>query len=103
MLGAIATDARVVVCGAISRYETGGKPVGPGNYFNVVLRRARMEGFIILDHAARFPAMRRRLTDLAASGQLAWQVDEQEGFENAPQTLMRLFEGANRGKQVLRV
>ncbi len=103
MLGVIATGARIVVCGAISRYESGGRPVGPGNYFNVVLRRARMEGFIILDHAARFPAMRRRLADLVESGRLAWQVDEQHGFENAPQTLMRLFDGRNRGKQVLRI
>lgn len=103
MLGVIATGARVVVCGAISRYETGGKPVGPSNYFNVVLRRARMEGFIVLDHRDRFADMRRRLTDLALSGKLTWQVDEQVGFENAPATLCRLFDGRNRGKQLLRV
>jgi NADPH-dependent curcumin reductase CurA len=103
MLAVIATGARVVVCGAISRYETGGAPVGPGNYFNVVLRRARMEGFIILDHADRFAAMRARLTDLAEAGRLAWLVDEQVGFENAPATLRRLFDGSNRGKQLLRI
>lgn len=103
MLGVIATGARVVICGGISRYETAGKPVGPSNYFNLVLRRATMEGFIVLDHAERFLDMRRRLRTLALDKRLVWQVDEQVGFENAPATLARLFDGRNRGKQVLRI
>jgi NADPH-dependent curcumin reductase CurA len=103
MLAVIATGARVVICGGISRYETGGKPVGPGNYFNLVLRRATMGGFIILDHADRYPQMRQRLRELALSGRLKWQVDEQVGFEKAPATLRRLFDGVNRGKQILRL
>ncbi|WP_156677789.1 NADP-dependent oxidoreductase [Sphingomonas profundi] len=103
MLGVIAHGARVVICGGISRYETGGKPTGPGNYFNLVMRRATMGGFIVFDHAADYPDIRRRLTALALAGSLRWQVDEQTGFENAPATLRRLFEGANFGKQVLRI
>lgn len=103
MLGVIATGARVVLCGGISRYESGGMPAGPANYFNLVMRRATMQGFIVLDHVDRFPAMRARLRDMALDGRLAWQIDEQQGFENAPATLRRLFEGRNRGKQVLRI
>ena len=103
MLGAIATGARVVICGGISRYETGGVPAGPANYFNVVLRRATMAGFIVIDHADTFPAIRRRLTALAHAGRIVWQVDEQTGFENAPATLRRLFTGENRGKQILKI
>jgi NADPH-dependent curcumin reductase CurA len=101
MLGVIATGARVVICGAISRYETAGRPAGPSNYFNVVLRRATMAGFIVVDHTASFPNIRRRLTALAHAGSLVWQVDEQIGFLQAPATLRRLFTGENRGKQVL--
>ena len=103
MLAVIADGARVVICGGISRYETGGTPTGPANYFNLVLRRASMAGFIVLDHAARFPAIRARLRDLALAERIVWQVDEQTGFENAPATLRRLFDGSNRGKQVLRL
>ncbi|MDB5713363.1 MAG: NADP-dependent oxidoreductase [Sphingomonadales bacterium] len=102
MLGVIADGARVVICGGISRYETAGRPVGPSNYFNLVLRRATMSGFIVVDHADRFADMRRRLRDLALAGSIRWQVDEQIGFENAPATLRRLFDGSNRGKQILR-
>ncbi len=101
MLGRIATAARVVICGGISRYETGSLPAGPQNYFNLVFRRASMAGFIVIDWAAEFPAIRKRLEGFVADGRLNYREDIQHGFENAPETLKRLFVGANRGKQML--
>lgn len=101
MLGHIATGARVVICGGISRYETGALPAGPQNYFNLVFRRATMSGFIVTDWAAEFPAIRKRLAALVHAGKLVYREDVQRGFENAPATLRRLFSGANRGKQLL--
>lgn len=103
MLAHIATGARIVICGGISRYETGTMPAGPENYFNLVFRRATMSGFIVLDWASEFPDIRRRLAGLVKEGRLAYRVDEQHGFENVPRTLMRLFTGDNRGKQVLKL
>ncbi len=103
MLGEIATSARVVICGGISRYETGTLPAGPQNYFNLVFRRASMAGFIVLDWASEFPGIRKRLEGFVKSGQLAYQEDVQHGFENAPATLGRLFTGQNRGKQLLKL
>ncbi len=103
MLSQIATRARVVICGGISRYETGSLPAGPQNYFNLVFRRARMEGFIVLDWAAEFPAIRQRLAAFVNAGQLTYREDVQHGFENAPATLQRLFTGANKGKQLLQL
>lgn len=103
MLGRIAIGARVVLCGGISRYEQGGKIAGPSNYFNLILRRATMAGFIVLDHEAEWPAIRERLAALATTGRIKWQMDVLNGLENAPEALARLFTGANRGKQVLRL
>ena len=103
MLGHLATGARVVLCGGISRHETGHLPSGPQNYFNLVFRRASMTGFIVLDWAGEFPEIRTRMARLIESGSLTYREDIQHGFENAPQTLQRLFAGANRGKQLLRV
>ena len=103
MLGQIATGARVVICGGISRYETGTLPAGPQNYFNLVFRRATMSGFIVIDWAAEFPAIRKRMAALVQDGQIAYREDVQQGFENAPATLKRLFSGANRGKQLLKL
>ncbi|MEL7044460.1 MAG: NADP-dependent oxidoreductase [Pseudomonadota bacterium] len=103
MLGSIATGARVVICGGISRYETGSLPAGPENYFNLVFRRGTMSGFIVLDWAAEFPLIRRRLEGFVKDGLLTYQEDVQTGFENAPEVLQRLFSGKNRGKQLLKL
>lgn len=103
MLGHIATGARVVICGGISRYETGAMPAGPQNYFNLVFRRATMTGFIVIDWALEFPRIRERLAEFVSDGRLVYREDVQHGFENAPATLQRLFSGDNRGKQILLV
>ncbi|MEM7569396.1 MAG: NADP-dependent oxidoreductase, partial [Pseudomonadota bacterium] len=103
MLGQIATGARVVICGGISRYETGSLPAGPQNYFNLVFRRASMHGFIVLDWASEFPVIRKRLAEFIHDGKLAYREDIQSGFENAPATLQRLFSGQNKGKQLLKL
>lgn len=103
MLANIATGARVVICGGISRYESGGTPVGPGNYFNLIFRRASMAGFIVIDWMDEFPGIRKRIEGFIQDGSLKYQEDIQEGFENAPETLKRLFVGKNRGKQMLKL
>ncbi|MDH7637411.1 NADP-dependent oxidoreductase [Sphingomonas oryzagri] len=103
LLARIAMHARVVICGGISRSKTGGMPVGPSNYFNIVFKRATMRGFILMDHAAEYDEARTRLKRWIADGRLQSREDMQVGLENAPRTLMRLFEGKNVGKQLLRV
>ena len=55
-LGNLALRGRVVLCGAISTYNSDGPPPGPSNYLTLVVNRGRMEGFIILDYLDRFPA-----------------------------------------------
>ena len=78
-------------------------PVGPSNYFNLVFRRATMEGFILNDYESDYDHARQRLKGWLSDGRLQAREDVQVGLENAPRTLMRLFDGANVGKQLLRV
>jgi hypothetical protein len=70
---------------------------------NLVVNRARMEGFIILDYLPRAPEAVQDLLGWIASGELKYQVDVQEGFDNIPETLQRLFTGQNLGKQLLKI
>lgn len=104
-LGRLAMNARVVICGGISRYEKPNDemPPGPRNYFNLVFMRARMEGFIVLDYLPKFPEARKRLARWIKEGKLKYSEDIQEGFENTPATFLRLFEGKNVGKQLLKL
>jgi hypothetical protein len=68
---------------------------------NLVIQRARMEGFIVLDYLARFGEGVAALAKWVQEGRIAHQEDVQRGLENAPRTFLRLFRGENRGKQLL--
>jgi NADPH-dependent curcumin reductase len=92
-----------VLCGAISRYSDVTPASGLANYFNLVVTRSRMEGFIILDYAARFPEAIGALAGWLKDGKLKQKEDVAIGLENAPNTLARLFTGENFGKQLLKI
>lgn len=98
----IATNARVVICGGISRYNATGPLPGPVNYFNLVFRRARMEGFIVLDYAPRFPEAEAEMRAWIDAGKLTQSATVIEGFDSLPAALIKLFEGANTGKMMVR-
>lgn len=103
MLANLALNARVVLCGAISQYNDKEPPPGPRNYTQLIIKRSRMEGFLILDYAADFPGAIMEIVQWVAQGKLKYQVDLQEGLENAPDTFQRIFTGKNRGKQLLKI
>jgi hypothetical protein len=99
----LALHARVVICGSISGYNDQTPPEGPRNYMQLLVRRSRMEGFLTTDFNDRVPEALAALSGWVRQGQLKHQSDVQEGLENAPAALARLFSGANRGKQLVRV
>lgn len=100
-LARIANFARIVICGGISRYEQETLPAGPANYFNIVFRQAIMEGFLLAGYEREYPLAIERLTNWIRSGEIIYQEDMQEGFDNIPKTLLRIFTGENRGKQLI--
>ena len=95
--------ARVVLCGSIAAYNSESPIPGPSNLANLTINRARMEGFVILDYMPRAMEAIEELMAWVASGDLIYQVDVQEGFENIPTTLERLYTGKNLGKQLLKI
>ena len=103
VLARIARGARIVICGSISRYSLEEPPPGPRNYFQLTAQRGRMEGFVVMDFFHRYAEAAQDLAAWVADSSIAWQVDVQKGFENAPATLRRLYTGANFGKQLLEI
>lgn len=94
---------RVVCCGAISQYDTA-SPTGPRNLPGlVVVKRLRMEGFIVMDFADRDATALRALQTWVANGQIKVTEDIVDGLENAPAALVGLLAGDNRGKRMVRV
>ena len=94
---------RVVCCGAISQYDTDA-PAGPRNLPGViVVKRLRMEGFIVMDFARDDDKCLRALQQWVKAGQIKVHEDIVEGLENAPQALIGLLKGDNKGKRMVRV
>ena len=99
----LADHARVVLCGMISTYNTETPEPQLRHVRNLVTRRGRMEGFIVLDYLARAQEALGALTKWVGEGRIAYQEDIQEGMERCPRTFLRLFRGENRGKQLLKI
>ena len=103
-LACIAQKARVVLCGGISSgYSMESLPPGPSTLMNLVIQRARMEGFIVIDYAERFPDAIIDLGRWVSEGKIVYREDIAEGLENCPETLGNLFKGKNLGKQLLKL
>ncbi|MGO9198195.1 MAG: NADP-dependent oxidoreductase [Acidimicrobiales bacterium] len=102
-LGNLAMRGRVVLCGAIANYNSGGLPPGPSNYINLLLRRGRMEGFIILDYGHRFAEAQADILTWVLEGKLKHSEHVVEGLEHAPEALNLLFTGGNTGKVVVKL
>ena len=94
--------SRVVMCGGIANYNNIEPEPGPNNLMNIVTNRGRMQGFIILDYLPRAMEAIEALVDWVTAGDIVYEVDVQEGFDNIPKTLQRLYTGENFGKQLLR-
>jgi NADPH-dependent curcumin reductase CurA len=103
-LARLARRARVVICGAISQYNATGAMSGPSNYMSLLVNHASMTGFVVSDYGDRYIEGVHEMTDWLTAGKLVSREDvAMGGLERFPETLLRLFEGANVGKLVLRV
>jgi NADPH-dependent curcumin reductase CurA len=102
-LANLAMHARVVLCGAISQYNAETPPGGPRNYMNLLVRRSRMEGFLVFDYASRNAEAMAELVPWVTEGRIRHREDVREGLENAPQALVSLFDGSNTGKLLVKI
>jgi NADPH-dependent curcumin reductase CurA len=103
VLARINLNARIVLCGSISKSDAATPQPGPANYSNLVARRERMQGFTGLDYPTRVPEAFEALGRWQRDGSLLHKEDVAYGLENAPKALLRLFAGENFGKQLVKV
>ena len=96
-------NGRVPTCGLISQYNTAGDVPGPKHYPVILMKRLRVQGFIVLDYAARYPEAITALTEWMRQGKLEFRVDLRAGLENALASLGALFSGDHRGKLMVQV
>ena len=90
--------ARIALCGLISGYNEDNPPPGPRSFGNLLIKRARLQGFIVLDHFGDAPEAAAEIGGLLADGRIEALETVVEGFEKLPDALNMLFDGANTGK-----
>jgi NADPH-dependent curcumin reductase CurA len=94
------------MCGAISQYGHDEKPYAPPNIYNLLNKRAKMEGFIVLDYAADQPRWAKAHEDMTQwhlQGRMKYRIEIVDGLENAPSAVTKLFDGSNAGKLLVKV
>ena len=95
--------ARVSLCGMISGYNDG-KPIpGPKNYSLILMKRLKVQGFIVSDYAARWPEAITDMYQWVKQGRIKYSEDIVAGLENAPRAVNKLFDGSNKGKLILKL
>tara|TARA_B100000214_G_C23970228_1_gene629718 strand:- start:525 stop:1532 length:1008 start_codon:yes stop_codon:yes gene_type:complete len=104
VLNLININARILLCGGISSgYDGTTITDGPKNLFSLIIKRATMQGFLVLDYLSKSEKAIEEIAMWVIEGKIKHREDIQEEIENCPQTLNRLFTGENRGKQLLKI
>jgi NADPH-dependent curcumin reductase CurA len=104
VLTRLARGARVVICGAVSQYNSTEGVRGPSNYLSLLVARASMIGMVVFDYAPRFGEAAAEIAGWMQEGRLISREDVVDGaVSDFPDTLLKLFNGENFGKLVLRV
>ena len=102
-LARLARHARVVICGSISQYNATDGMTGPSNYMSLLVNHASMTGFVFSDYLDRIPEAAKEMAGWLTAGKLKSREDIAEGLQTFPDTLLRLFTGANTGKLLLKI
>jgi len=95
--------ARFVLCGMISQYNTVGLPAGPRNIMFVIGKCIRMEGLDVANYFNLLPEFHQDLSGWIRDGKLVWKESVEQGIENAPIAFLKLFNGENFGKMLVKL
>ena len=105
----IKDESRIVLCGAISNYNNLGKDQNQDsqyrlkNYPRLIIKRATMKGFVVVDYVKEFPKAYQELFSLIGQGKLKVKIDMSNGIDECPAALIKLLTGKNTGKVIVKV
>ena len=99
----LAVGARIVICGTASISSWDPPPLGPRVERHILVKRARMTGFLIFDYQHRYEEAIARLAVWVREGRLHYREDIADGLEHCPGAIAELYRGENLGKRLIRL
>jgi NADPH-dependent curcumin reductase CurA len=102
-LNNLAMHARIGVCGLISEYNNAGEKTGARNIWQLIVKRATMQGLLVADYVPRFGEGIAEMAGWLREGRLVFDEHVDVGIENALPAFLRLFSGTNDGKMILKL
>jgi NADPH-dependent curcumin reductase len=103
VLAQLAIGARVVICGTASVSSWDPPPQGPRVERHLLVKRARMSGFLAFDYQHRYEEAIARLAAWVRDGRLRYREDIADGIEHCPGAIAELYRGENLGKRLIRL
>ncbi len=94
---------RMAICGQISQYNLQEPDLGPRLLWQLITKRARVEGLLVNDFADRHEDGLRQMAEWVQSGQLKYRETIIDGIENAAAAFIGMLKGGNIGKQLVKV
>ncbi|OLO08254.1 NADP-dependent oxidoreductase [Salinicola sp. MH3R3-1] len=95
--------ARIAICGLIDRYNATEPGGGPSNLNQLLFRKARMEGFIVVEHWDHYQAFLDQVAPRVEGGAIQYRETVVDGLERMPEAFLKLFSGENEGKMLVRL
>lgn len=102
VLGHLNAFARIPLCGVVSQYSAT-EPYGVRNYAALLTNRVALQGFIVSEHLALWPAAQAELGELVKRGELRFSESIAEGLTSAPRAFIGMLRGENFGKQLVKL
>jgi NADPH-dependent curcumin reductase len=103
VLKQLAISARIVICGTASIASWDPPPTGPRVERHILVKRARMSGFLAFDYQHRYEEAITRLAAWIHDGRIRYREDIVDGIESCPGAIAELYRGENLGKRLIRL
>jgi NADPH-dependent curcumin reductase len=103
VLRQLASRARIVICGTASVASWDPPPIGPRVERHLLVKRARMSGFLVFDYQHRYEEAVSRLAAWVRDGRIRYREEIVDGIENCPGAIAALYRGENLGKRLIRL
>ncbi|TKB58671.1 NADP-dependent oxidoreductase [Ferrimonas aestuarii] len=94
---------RIALCGMIAHYNAMEPQAGPTNLANLIIKKLKIEGFIVFDHWQHYGEFAAQMGQWLAEGKVKSEETVYQGLENAAEAFIGLFSGKNTGKMLVQL